>query len=138
MGQKFSGVPFELRATFGGGAVAIATAPPCLFDMFGSSGFLCLFVLSMLGGCDSNCPAWFVLFFFFFRAFNLSGGAIFERASQPTSRILCLNLRCSTSFSIGGRVAVPARRCFYRRGCIEIGWRANERTPRRVFLASGV
>jgi hypothetical protein len=138
MGQKFSGVPFELRATLGGGAVVLATLQPCVVDSFAYSGLLLLFVHLMLGGCDSNCPAWFVPFFFFSWAFIHSGGAIFERASQPTSRFLWLCLWVTTTFYFGGRVAVPDRRCLYLRFCHEIGWRANERTPRRVFLASGV
>jgi len=137
-GKKFFSYLVELGSIGAGCAVAIATAQPCVGYSFANSGLLPLFVQLMPGGCDSNCPAWFVLFFFSFRSFNLSGGAIFERASQPTSRFFCPYLRCSTSFFIGGRVAVPDRRCLYLRFFHEIGWRANERTPRRVYLVSGV
>jgi len=94
-----------LSSIVAGGAVAAATAPPCLFESFSNCGANFWFELLLLGGCDSNCPAVFVPYFFFSYAFDLPGGAIFERASEPTFRLFWQYLRFSTPVFIGGRVA---------------------------------
>jgi len=104
---SFFSAPFLsfLCRVFIGGAFALAKAPPSSAITFSHSGAIRWFVRYSLGGCGSNCPATFVLFFFFFQAFNLPGGAIFERASEPTFLLFWQYLWFSTFFFIGGRVA---------------------------------